>query len=245
MRKAYFSLLLISLFSGLLVAWQWRSHQATAALEKQDPTLIDIIHSLEQEGLSLENTIATLRGQIEALQKARSKGEDRLAAIQQEIDALKLAAGLTPVTGPGIVVTLDDNSAGAQAAKNSSPATYKPEDYIIHDKNILYLVNELRSAGAEAIAVNGQRIVTNSDIRCVGTVILVNSTRLAPPYEIQAIGNPDALEAAVQKSVDFNFLKSRDFPVKVTRYSALSLPAYKGGFSQEHVRLVNTEGEQS
>ncbi|WP_406677070.1 DUF881 domain-containing protein [Moorella sp. ACPs] len=244
MRKIYLSLLLISLLSGLLVAWQWRSHMATAALEKQDPALIDIIHSLEKEDASLENTIATLRSQIEAIQKDRSQGKGRLAQLQQEIEGLKLAAGLTPVTGPGIIVTLDDNNAGAQAAQKSSPATYKPEDYIIHDKNVLYLVNELKAAGAEAIAVNGQRIVTSSDIRCVGTVILVNSTRLAPPYEVQAIGNPDVLEAAVQRSVDFSFLKSRDFPVKVTKSQNLILPAYKGVFPQDYVRLVKAGGQQ-
>ncbi|CEP69306.1 Protein of unknown function DUF881 [Moorella glycerini] len=243
MRKIYLSLLLISLFSGLLVAWQWRSHQATAAIERKDPELIDIIHSLEKEDASLENTIADLRSQIEALQKDRAQGKGRLAQLQQEIEALKLAAGLTPVTGPGITVTLDDNNAGAQAAKNSSPATYNPEDYIIHDKNVLYLVNELKAAGAEAIAVNGQRIVTSSDIRCVGTVILVNSTRLAPPYEVQAIGNPDSLEAAIQKAVDFSYLKSRDFPVKVTKSQNLTLPAYKGGFSQDYVRLVKAGGQ--
>jgi uncharacterized protein YlxW (UPF0749 family) len=243
-RKIYLSLLLISLLSGLLVAWQWRSHLATAALEQQDPALIDIIHSLEKEDASLENTIATLRSQIEAIQKERSQGKGRLAQLQQEIEALKLAAGLTPVTGPGIIVTLDDNIAGAQAAKNSSPTTYKPEDYIIHDKNVLYLVNEIKAAGAEAIAVNGQRVVTSTDIRCVGTVILVNSTRLAPPYEVQAIGNPDVLEAAVQRSVDFSFLKSRDFPVKVTKSLHLTLPAYKGGFSQDYVRLVKAGGQQ-
>ncbi|MDN5344294.1 MAG: hypothetical protein PWQ18_405, partial [Clostridia bacterium] len=133
--------------------------------------------------------------------------------------------------------------AGAQAAEKSSQATYNPENFIIHDKNVLYLVNELRAAGAEAIAVNGQRIVTNSDIRCVGTVIMVNSTRLAPPYEVQAIGNPDTLLAAVEKSVDFSLLKSRDFPVKVAKSPNLTLPAYKGGFPQDYVRLPKAGGQ--
>jgi uncharacterized protein YlxW (UPF0749 family) len=242
-RKFYFSLLFISIFSGLLVAWQWRSNMATVAQAEQDPDLIDIIHALEKEDTSLENTIAGLRGQIEELQKNRARGESRLAALQQELDPLKLLAGLVPVTGPGVIVTLDDNNAGAQAAKNSSP-TYNPENYIIHDKNVLYLVNELRAAGAEAIAVNDQRIVNSSDIRCVGTVILVNSTRLAPPYEIRAIGNPEVLETAVQQSLDFAYLKSRGFPVKVSRPPSLNLPAYKGGLRHDYARLPQSGGDE-
>ncbi|MGI9862636.1 DUF881 domain-containing protein [Moorella naiadis] len=242
MRRIYVSLLLISIFSGLLVAWQWRSHQATAAQTNQDPGLIDIIHSLEKEDASLENRIADLRQQIEGLQKQHAQGTDQLAGIQQEIDKLRLSAGLTAVTGPGITVTLDDNNAGAEAAQKSSPATYKPDDFIIHDKNVLYMVSDLKAAGAEAIAVNDQRIVANSDIRCVGTVIMVNSTRLAPPYIIQAVGNPDKLEAAALRSLDFVDLKSRDFPVKVVKNDSLNLPAYKGGFPLDHTRPLQGGG---
>lgn len=243
MRRIYVSLLLISIFSGLLVAWQWRSHQATAAQTNQDPGLIDIIHSLENEDASLENHIADLRQEIDTLQKQHSQGTDHLAGIQKEIDKLRLSAGLAAVMGPGITVTLDDNNAGAEAAQKSSPATYKPDDFIIHDKNVLYMVSDLKAAGAEAIAVNGQRIVTNSDIRCVGTVIMVNSTRLAPPYVIQAIGNPDKLEAAALRSVDFVDLKSRDFPVKVVKNDNLNLPAYKGGFPLDHTRPLQGGGQ--
>lgn len=244
MRKVYLSLLLVSLFSGLLVSWQFRTNMIAAAQAKKEPSLVDIIQALEKEDASLEKTIADLRRQIDALQKVSSQGQGRLAQLQKEIETLKLYAGLVAVKGPGITVVVDDNNAGAQAAKSSSPSTYKPEDYIIHDKNVLYLVNDLKAAGAEAIAVNNLRIVTNSDIRCVGTVILVNSTRVAPPYEIKALGNPDNLEAAIQRSEEFLFLKSRDFPIKVTKAPNLVLPAYNGGFPLDHVRLLQAGGQE-
>jgi uncharacterized protein YlxW (UPF0749 family) len=164
--------------------------------------------------------------------------------LQKEIETLKLYAGLVPVSGSGITVVIDDNNAGAQAAKKSSPLTYRAEDYIIHDKNVLYLVNDLKNAGAEAIAINGLRLVTTSDIRCVGTVILVNSTRVAPPYEIQALGDPEVLEAALQQSLEYMFLKSRDFPIKITTAEELVLPAYNGGFPSEHLRLLQAGGQE-
>ena len=76
-------------------------------------------------------------------------------------------------------------------------STDDPNRYIIHYENLLYLVNDLRNAGAEGISINGQRIVVSSEIRCVGNVILVNTTRLAPPFEISAIGDPKALELSL------------------------------------------------
>ncbi|MDK2821880.1 MAG: hypothetical protein PWP31_1845 [Clostridia bacterium] len=240
MRKAYISLLLVSLFSGLLVAWQLRAHLAIAAKDNQGSSLIGVIKSLEKEDASLEDNISELRQKINDLQLERSQGKSRLIRLQQQLESLELKTGLLPVSGPGITITIDDNSAGADIAKQSSPTTYRPEDFIIHDKNVLYMVNELKAAGAEAIAVNDQRLVNNTDIRCVGTVILINSTRLAPPYEIKVIGNPDALEASIQHAEEFIYLKSRGFPIKVTKSDNLTLPAYNGGFSLKYTHPIET-----
>ncbi|SMB90811.1 Uncharacterized conserved protein YlxW, UPF0749 family [Thermanaeromonas toyohensis ToBE] len=237
--RRFISLVGICFLSGLLVAWQLRTQLTSAAQNKKDTSLIEVIHALEQENKGLEERIATLRQKLEENQKNQARFENRLTGLQQQLDELKVSAGLVPLTGPGIIITLDDNTAGAQAAKTSSPATYNPENYIIHDKNILYLVNELKAAGAEGIAVNGQRLVTTSDIRCVGTVILVNSTRLAPPYEIKAIGDPEKLEAAILRSEEFTYLKSREFPVKLTKASQIVLPAYKGALPSQYVRPAN------
>jgi len=241
-RKVYLSLLIVSLFSGLLVSWQLRANLIAEAQAKQEPSLVDIIKSLEQEDAALEETIAKLRQDIDNLQKDSSQGQGRLAQLQKELETLRLYAGLVPVAGSGITVVVDDNNAGAQAAQKSSPATYRPEDYIIHDKNVLYLVNDLKNAGAEAIAINGLRLVTTSHIRCVGTVILVNSTRIAPPYEIQALGDPEALTAALQQSLEYAYLKSRDFPIKITTATEMVLPAYNGVFPSEHLRLLQAGG---
>lgn len=234
--RYFFSLIVICFLSGLLVAWQLRAQLASAAQNKKDTGLIEVIRTLEQENKGLEERISILRQKLEETQKTQARFETNLSGLQKQLDDLKVLAGLIPLTGPGIIITLDDNNAGAQAAKTSSPATYNPENYIIHDKNILYLVNELKAAGAEGIAINDQRLVTSSDIRCVGTVILVNSTRLAPPYEIKAIGDPEKLEGAILRSEEFIYLKSREFPVKLVKASQIILPAYKGGFPSQHVR---------
>ena len=120
-----------------------------------------------------------------------------------------------------------------------------PNRYVIHYENLLYIVNDLRNAGAEGISINGQRIVVSSEIRCVGNVIMVNTTRLAPPFEISAIGNPTALEEAINSSSTYQQLALSGFP---TSYKATNvhskdivLPAYTGSFSTKNLTAVSQE----
>jgi uncharacterized protein YlxW (UPF0749 family) len=97
--------------------------------------------------------------------------------------------------------------------------------------HLLYIVNDLRAAEAEAISVNDQRVVTTTEIRCAGTTILVNTTRLAPPYIIRAIGNPDGLSSVLESPEnEYNILKMAGFPVSVESSQAVLVPAYKGSY---------------
>ena len=134
----------------------------------------------------------------------------------------KLRAGLTAVTGPGIMIELDDNIADQKAKPNDDP-----NSYIIHFEDLLATVSELKSAGAEAIAINDQRLVTTTELRCVGNVILVNTTRIAPPFKIQAIGSPSILTDMVSYG-RLEYLVTNRFPVTITADPALVIPAYKG-----------------
>jgi len=69
--------------------------------------------------------------------------------------------------------------------------------FVVHDSDLLGVINELRSAGAEALSLNGERILATSEIRCAGNTVSVNNTRYAAPFVIRAIGDPDAMEQAL------------------------------------------------
>ena len=97
-----------------------------------------------------------------------------------------MTAGLTSGTGQGLVITLDDSNLPRQPGED-------PNLFLIHDEDLLKVINELFAAGAEDVSVNEQRNITNTEIRCVGPTIIINSVKLAPPFVIQAIGNPDIL----------------------------------------------------
>jgi len=90
--------------------------------------------------------------------------------------------GKYDIKGQGIIISLDDSEV--------YPTEELPlKKLIVHDSDILAIVNELNIAGAEAISINNQRVIQTSEIKCVGPVIEVNNEKLAAPYEIKAIGN--------------------------------------------------------
>lgn len=131
----------------------------------------------------LQQEISELRQRIAINNQIDSSG--KASALAEENRQLQQFAGLTAVTGPGVVVSV------------SAISTPKHPNNTVMSKHLLWLVNELRASEAEAIAVNDQRLVASSEIREAGPYILVNLSRISPPYVIRAIGDPDMLEKAL------------------------------------------------
>lgn len=205
---------------ALYIRYAPSSQSQTNALSQRMDNLVSTINNLEQEIAAYEGIVQTSRDELAGLETQAQSGW--LGQLQEQLRMAKLQAGLTPVTGPGIVVELDDNVAGQKADPNGDPNAY-----IIHYEDLLAIVSELKSGGAEAIAINEQRLITTSELRCVGNVILVNTTRIAPPFVIQAIGAPAILTDMVTFG-RLDPLTTEGFPVTVSENQALVLPAYKG-----------------
>lgn len=238
------SLSLILLLAGIAAGIWMRAWTINAQINSnsENQNLIDVINQLEAETLELEAAIESIRTELAGQGIATAPSDEYFTRLQQELADSQFISGQTAATGTGIIVSLNDNTAGAEAAKQADPANYFPENYIIHDANLRYLLNDIAYM-AEAISINGQRIVDTSDIRCVGTVIMINSTRVAPPYEITLIGSPVLLEAAVRDSSQYIYLHSRNMPIKITVSDNLSVPAYTGAISSKYAQPVES-GEQ-
>lgn len=236
-KNKYLTFTLLAFMTGILLMMAIHTQSAVIKSqgENKNKAIIDMIESLETELDDLEQAISTTRSEIETIESEQVTAEENSEAMQKMLSGLRVRAGLTEVTGPGIVITLEDNETGAAQAKAQNPNYFVPENFIIHDKNLLYLVNAL-GLHAEAISINNQRIVTTSHIRCVGTVIMVNSSRMAPPYEIKAIGVPEILEACITSSGEYKGLKAREMPIKITKQEEITLPAYTGSLSFDHTQ---------
>ena len=117
-----------------------------------------------------------------------SPGADAaLAAIPDAQHRLAGDAGLDPVRGPGLVVTLND---AQRDADGRFPRDASPDDLVVHQQDIQAVLNALWSAGAEGIQMQDQRIIATSAPRCVGNTLLLNGRTYSPPYVITAVGNP-------------------------------------------------------
>lgn len=227
---------------GLLLTQELQIQSAISAASADPKTevLISLITNLEHETAAQEERLALIRQETETLISQTTSGESQLTELQKQLTLQQIRAGITALEGPGIVIKIDDNHAGMSAAPNDDP-----NRYVIHYENLLYLVNDLRNAGAEGIGINGQRIVVSSEIRCVGNVIMVNTTRLAPPFEISAIGDPTALEEAISSSSTYQQLSLSGFPTTYTvtdlHSTSIVLPAYTGSFSTKNLTSVPQE----
>ncbi|MDR0468364.1 MAG: DUF881 domain-containing protein [Peptococcaceae bacterium] len=200
-----------------------------SALSERMDNLVSTITDLEREIAAYEGLIEQYRGELAEMDLIHQSAA--IQAYQEELKTAQLRAGLTQVVGQGIEITLDDNHNGLRDNPGSDP-----NNYIIHYDDLLSVVTDLKSSGAEAIAINDQRLIGTSELRCVGNVILVNTTRLAPPFVIQAIGNASILWDTVAHG-RYDYLLTNSFPVSMASGDQLVLPAYKGEMQFLHAQL--------
>ena len=191
----------------------------------------DLVSQIETRRAATDRQEATLRStqaDIDRLQK-EALG-DQQAALQARLDTLSLVSGSEAVTGKGVVLTLD-NAAGSDAnSADGNPRTGTGTDEgKVFSKDLQIVVNGLWEAGAEAIAVNGQRLTSRSAIRFAGEAILVNYRPLTRPYRISAIGDPSGLQTGFAENDGGSYARALhdNYGIRVSMDTAdsLTLPA--------------------
>lgn len=216
-------LFIVFMLLGTVMAWQLKStlnaKRAAASSAFNTNALREEITELKQdiedlrvaidENIALQNDI--IREYIEL------QNDDQLSS---EWDTIKLHTGLVGVEGPGISITLND----AQVQQPDLPADYS----IIHDSDIRTILNDLKSAGAQAIAINGERIVPMSEPVCAGPTIIINGNRYPPPFIVEAIGDPDRLHEAMNTSSKVVELKAFGILVDVKKSDRIMIPKFSG-----------------
>ncbi|HHV72714.1 MAG TPA: DUF881 domain-containing protein [Clostridia bacterium] len=230
---------IVSLVLGIMLATQFKvskSSGGTLPIKRIEETT-QILRQVEQERDKLKAEVDSLRLRISEYEQQAVSGESTLEVMKKELEKLRIAAGLTDVTGPGLIIRLDDSQKTQQQGEN-------PNLFLIHDDDLLKTVNELAAAGAEAISINEQRIIATSEIRCAGPTISVNNTRLAPPYEIKAIGDPVTLENALRmRGGIIETLEFWGIRINIKQEQNIVIPAYVGSLPQQYIKAVQKEGE--
>lgn len=183
--------LLIGLVAFALTV-EWRANgRAQAEVVERREALAAVVEARQRSIAGLEERLAKLRERFDAI--VAGSGQRELQQLRQEATALASLSGASPARGPGLIVRLAD----AEGATRADPAD---ADFLIQDVDLQAVVNALWAAGAEGIAVDGQRIVSTSAIRNAGAVVRLNYKVLTSPYHVEAIGDPEALRGRFERS---------------------------------------------
>lgn len=190
--------------------------QAAPQIEQDRQVLLDRITTAQAEQDTVREEIVTTRARVAALQQqalAADAGNDRVAA---QSAALAVASGATAVSGPGLVIVVDD-------------APGQSSDSRVIDTDLQHLANGLRQAGAEAITINGHRLTTLTAIRGAGDAITVDYRSLTRPYIVEVIGDPETLEqrfVVTDGGTWWAYLQDNlGMSMDITREKSLDLPA--------------------
>lgn len=217
------TLSVICLILGLMFTMQFRTIKKDKALTEQTRTT-DIQVKYTELKKDYEDALLQIEEKDKTIKEYReSASGENAELIKKELDNALMSAGLTEVIGGGIIVTLDDSK-----LEENSDFYVDQNDYLVHDEDILLVVNELRGAGAEAISINEKRLLDRSEIRCAGNNILINGERVAPPFVIKAIGDSAMLESGLtmRGGIVDRLTMTYDLQVKITRENVITIPKY-------------------
>lgn len=234
------SVALVCIILGILLAVQFQTQQSIsqAVPTRRVEELASMLKEYKDQQKALDREEMKLKEQLNKSNLGTEKVSNKLTS--DELTKTSILAGSTKVTGPGIEVILDDSTKPPKEGED-------PNLYIIHNEDILKVVNEIWAAGAEAMSVNNQRLTATSEITCAGPTISINQTRLAPPYVITAIGNPNTLSAAMQlrggivEALKY-FAKQYGIIVKIERKEQIIIPEYTGSREFKYAKYQKAGG---
>ncbi len=238
--------LLLGGFLGLALQSQ-RVIRAAGLPGNRFSVLVPYYEALKKGNQNLEQEVKELRQKTNTYEMQMAAGSDMEQTLKKELQSLRMLAGLTPVKGPGLVITLRDT-------KQTIPPGFNPQAGLIHDQDLAAMINELKAAGGEAFAIAGvdgrlQRIILNSAPRCAGPSIRVNDAQLSGPFTIWAIGDPASLESALRipgglvENMGLEALKM----IEIRHDGNIKLPAFSGSIKylyarpQDTAKLVNSQ----
>lgn len=222
-----------SIIVGLLIAMNINFEGKTDFLDvKQYDEAYSERNKLYSELNNLKEQYYITNTKLQKYESSDTKKYEVADEIQKEISYNDLMLGKTDVEGQGVTVKLEDGT--------SNFDDYASMAQLIHDSDIVEVINDLRSAGAEAISVNGQRIMYDNYGLCAGSNIDLNGVKIVVPFYVSAIGNEDVLyNYLTLESAHVKSLKLREVKLDITKVDNIKILAYTGNFIYKYMSLTN------
>lgn len=233
----------VAALAGLLAATAVATSRASA-LPGQRDDLPGLVASRQASLATLDRQAARLRTAVDAASGGSAAGSERVRTARAEEASASGPAGLTPVTGPGLTVSLDD---APRSARSRPPDAGVPaptaNDLVVHQQDVQAALNGLRSGGARALTVMGKRVISTTAVRCVGNTLLVSGQVYSPPFVLKAVGDPGQLRAALDAEPGMviyrQYVSAYRLRLDVRAEGGMTLPAYVGAVGLTHAVPLN------
>ena len=225
----------VALLAGLLFATSGRTALGTDLRAGDSTEVSSLIEQRDSAVARQELELQRVQQQVQQLTEQAALRNGSVAAAQQQGDAGMTSAGLTALAGAGLQITLDD---APRPPGGGLPTGATGDDVVIHQSDVQAVVNALWAAGADGVAIMGQRLVATSAVRCVGNTLLLQGRTYSPPFVVTAVGDAREMRAQLTASDGVALLQQAvddfglTFQVRETR--SVELPAYDGGLAMQY-----------
>ena len=170
--------------------------------------------------------------ELEKVRSEATKNSENDSNAEKQVKENNMLLGLTNVKGSGVVITIKDNS------NTKASSVLDPSLLLVHDGDLRSIVNELKNAGAEAIEINGQRIVQTTAIVCDGNVVRINGEKLGSPFVIKAIGLPERLYNVNRVGGYLEMLEDDGVSTEIKKSNDITISKYNGVITNEYMETV-------
>lgn len=231
---------LVSIGLGIFLSIMLKSN-----LESYAPVTISHLKNTEKEISDsikelnhLDKIIEDKEKELQILNELVFADEDITDKLDMDLILNKSISGYIALEGPGITIKMYDNP-------EEEIVGVDVNDDVIHDVDVLNILNDLRVAGAEAISINGERVVTSSELKCRGPVIGINGISIGTPFIISAIGDSKMLMASVNAPGTYGDALKNIFAIgfEAEEKDDLYIPAYSGSFDFKYAEPVREDGK--
>lgn len=232
-NEATIFVFIASIIIGLLIAMNIGFEGKNNFLDvKQYNEAYNERNKLYSELNNLKEQYYIINAKLQKYDHSDEKKYEVLEEIQKEVNFNNLILGKSDVEGQGVKITLEDGT--------SNFDEYPSIGQLIHDFDIVQVINDLRSAGAEAISINGQRVIYDNYGLCAGSNIDLNGIKIVAPFYINAIGNEDVLyNYLTLEQTHIKSLKLRQVNINIVKMDSIKILAYTGNFNYKYMKPIS------
>ncbi len=237
-KSSHIALTLICFIIGFAISlqiksvWRINSLDSTNAFRTQE--LISALMQEQKKNDTLTTEINAYKNDLEKFKEKAAESSGYSQLLSEQLKKAELAAGITDVEGPGIIIRMRDSQ---NRSNPSDPVLANAE--VIHDSDLLMLINELRASEAEAISLNDQRVIATSEIRCAGPSVSINNVRCYAPFEIKAIGDFEKMNSALNMPEGFvDTMKFFNIDLEIKKADKILIKGYTGSISNKFATPV-------